>query len=356
MESCAEIDQTITTICWLPLSSLFQRMAVLVAAATGMESHFLNDPRRILETVANVAPSFLIGIPRFFEKLEEYVRASDEHETKPWRERLRFTISGSAPLARTVQEYLYSRGVLVLEAYGCSENTIPIAANRVTEHRFGSVGKPVSPNEVRIAEDGEVLVRGPGVFSGYLGNSNSNQWFTSDRFYRTGDCGRFDADGFLYLTGRKSDIIKTSTGRQISPSAIEDVYREIPYVDQIVVFGSGRKQLVALVTLNSDVLAKYLPLSDRNSSAQSLATPLISKRVADDFQAMNARLADFEQVRAVGILANALSVEGGDLTPNGKLRRTVIEAKFGDFISRLSDDLSYGDQRVLFESLQPNRN
>ncbi|MGN6546008.1 MAG: AMP-dependent synthetase/ligase [Aureliella sp.] len=323
VEAYNELGPADDTICWLPLSALFQRMVNLVSMACGMRTHYLADPRHILAAISEIRPSFLVGVPRFFEKLSAVLEDPAHEQLRHSARSVKYMISGSAPLPRAVLEKLYANGILVLEAYGLSEDVVPIAVNRATEYRFGSVGKPLAPNRIRLAEDGEVEVQGIGVFSGYLGQAQPDA-FTVDGYYRSGDLGTFDADGFLFLTGRKRDLIKTSTGRRIAPSRIEAAYAHCRYIDQIVVIGDGRKYLAALLTL------KAVPSSQATGEA---ATAERADVLLSELRAADHGLSEHERVQAFGILGRPF--QGDELTTSQKLKRDVITRKYAALIDRL---------------------
>ena len=235
-------------------------------------------------------------------------------------DRLQYLISGSAPIPLWILEMFHSIGWPVLEAYGLSENIIPVAMNTPSVYRFGTVGKVMPQNEVHLANDGEVLVRGPGLFDGYFGDADSFAQVSDNGFYRTGDFGQFDSDGFLKLTGRKSEIIKTTAGRRIALPPIESVLRELPWVDQAVVFGSGRKCLVALLTL-----------ANHDSSRGVDVTKLQSELVAH----IGNKLSRYDQPAAALLIKRTFTVYGGELTPNLKLKRAEIERKYGPLVDPL---------------------
>jgi long-chain acyl-CoA synthetase len=246
-------------------------------------------------------------------------------------------ISGSAAAPLWLLEFFDSIGLPILEAYGVSENPLPVAANRPGAYRFGSVGKPLPPNEVRIGPEGEVLVKGPVMFVGYDGET-ARERFTADHFYRTGDVGYFDADGYLYLTGRASEIIKTSGGRRISPTAIEGVYRQSRYIDQIVVIGNERPYLAALICVNRDAVAAALSAAnlavdaiDRTSSDVPTAFRLIEQELAT----LGSALSRAEQIRAFAILPEPFRVDTGELTTTLKPRRRQIERRHRETIDEL---------------------
>jgi len=196
------------------------------------------------------------------------------------------------------------------------------------------VGRTFTTNDVRIADDGEILVRGAGLFDGYDGSPQSMQGlFTDDGFYRTGDLGRFDDEGFLFISGRKSEVFKTSTGRRVSPARIEAVYKKIGYVEQIVVVGQGRPFPAALLSLDDKALAAVLRsrgvVAGGGNGATSLAaTPEARTQIESDFEAVGAELNAYERVRRFDVLPRPLTFEGGELTSSLKIKRHVVERKY----------------------------
>ncbi len=368
------------TICWLPMAALFQRMMNYVALATGVAIYFVEDPATVVAVAREVQPAYFIGVPRFFEKLYQGIQR--ELATKPawvrkrvarslsgardtrspnsatWTRgvldrmvlrrlrgvlgrRLRFVITGSAPTPSWMLEYFDRLGILLLEAYGLSENAVPIAANRPDTYRFGSVGQVFKANEVKLAEDGEILVRGPGVFAGYWAAGEcSVPPLTADGFFRTGDLGRFDADRFLWIVGRKGEIFKTSNGRRIAPSKLEAAYKRIPYVDQVVVTGHGRPYPAALLTVNMPLLISAMRaaregLRRRQAQTGEVSSREMTERIATDIEAIGSELAPYERIKRFELLAQPLTLEGGELTPSLKLRREVIERKYRDLIDKI---------------------
>ena len=208
-------------------------------------------------------------------------------------------------------------GWLVLEAYGLSENVVPMAMNRPNDYRLGTVGRPMEANEIVIADGGAIKVRGTGVFHGYLGGTDPNS-FDREGFYYTGDFGHFDADGYLQLTGRTGDIIKTSTGRRVAPAGVEAELRRVPGIDQVVLVGARRKCLVALcTTTQSPVHADH--------RAQLVAA--LERQIK--------QLSEHERPCGIALLDRAFSIEHGDLTPNLKIRRSAIEGLYSPVIENL---------------------
>ncbi|MCM8594496.1 long-chain fatty acid--CoA ligase [Accumulibacter sp.] len=358
--------------CWLPLSNLFQRMINLCAIGRGAQTFYVGDPREIMRHVRDIAPDLFIGVPRFYEKLhagiEEAIaaqpswrqrlarwawRVGDRHAAacrdrqgpaaidrlqfaladrlvlQPMRAalggKLSFMVSGSAPMPVWLLERFHALGLPVLEAYGVSENIIPVAINRPDCFRLGTVGQPAPGSEIRLADDGELLVRGPGVFAGYLGEDARPPTLDSDGYLATGDFARIDDDGFVTLIGRKSEVFKTSTGRRIAPSAIENRLQQVAQVEQAVVFGAGRPRPVALLVLTEAAW--------REGGGSAFADVRRALATASNSLPAHERPAGF------AFTAQALTIDGGELTANLKLRRHVIASRRSAAVQALYDDL-----------------
>jgi long-chain acyl-CoA synthetase len=224
-------------------------------------------------------------------------------------DRLRCMVTGSAPIPKHLLEEFHALGWLVLEAYGLSENVLPMAMNRPDDFRLGTVGRPLQGNEIAVTEDSEIWVRGPGLFAGYVGDANPRP-LDSDGFYRTGDLGRFDKDGYLIVSGRSDDMIKTSTGRRVAPASVEAELRSVSGIDQAVIFGAGRKCLWPLCTC--------VPAHPHEAASVGLEREL-RERVA--------RMSENARPRGIALLDLPFSIEQGELTSNLKLKRAVIESR-----------------------------
>ena len=358
--------------CWLPLSNLFQRMINLCAIGRGAQTFYVSDPREIMRFVPEIAPHVFIGVPRFFEKLHAGIedalakkpawqrqtaqwslQAGDRHaravrsEQKPsWLHRLqrvvaervvlrklrgilgdnlRFLISGSAPMPLWLLERFHAMGLPVLEAYGLSENIIPVALNRPGRFRFGTVGHPLPGCEVRLASDGELLVRGPGVFSGYFGEDTADSRIDDEGFLTSGDFASIDADGFITLIGRKAEIFKTSTGRRVAPARIESLLSQIKYVEYAAVFGAGRTQPIVLI-----VVDKVLWQDDPQRFCQ---------RLRSDAAIALAPLPPYLHPAGAVITDRTFTVAGGELTANLKMRRRNIETNYAPLLRDLESHL-----------------
>lgn len=239
---------------------------------------------------------------------------------------MQFLISGSAPVDEKILRFFDTLGVPTLEVYGMSEMGFLLTMNRPGRIRYGSVGEPLANVEIRLAEDGEVLVKSEAALEHYWGETNTHSLYDGDGFLRTGDLGRFD-HGYLYLTGRKKEIIKTSTGIRVAPNMVENAYKDIPGVENIVAIGNNRKYLVGLICLASDFLQS---LSSTNKNAQAY--------VAHELGLRHHRLAPNQQIKKFAILPQPFSIDEGEITPTLKLRRAAIEEKYAPLIDSLYED------------------
>ena len=361
-------------ICWLPLSNLFQRMINFCAVGRGAQTYYVADPRTVMQYAPEVAPHLFIGVPRFYEKLYAGIReaiaarpawqrmlaqwaiAAGERRARAVRagrtprgfgaaeaalaERLvlrrirdvlggeiRFLISGSAPMPVWLLERLHAMGLPVLEAYGLSESIVPVAANRPQRFRFGTVGQPLAGSEVQIAEDGELLLRGPGVFRGYLDEPVASDRIDDRGYLASGDYARIDAGGFITLLGRKSEVFKTSTGRRIAPAGIESRLRRIPYVEHAVVFGANRPFLTAVLAVAEPALRHRL--GGRSIDTNAAAT------VSADVRQASADLPPHERPGGVVLTTRAFTAAGGLVTTNLKVRRTAVQNAFAAHLEEI---------------------
>jgi long-chain acyl-CoA synthetase len=251
-------------------------------------------------------------------------------------DRLVMAICGAAPVAPEVLEFFDACGVPVLEGYGMTETCAAATLNTPRAVRFGSVGRALGGTDVAIAEDGEVLMAGPHVFAGYHRDPAATSEVLDGRWLRSGDLGEVDADGYLHITGRKKDLIITSSGKNISPENLESALRETRWISQAVVVGDRRSYLVALLTLDPDEapqLAEQLgiPADLPGMAADQRVRDLIGREV----EAVNARFARIEQVKRFDILDRDLSQSAGELTPTLKVKRPVIHERYADRIERL---------------------
>lgn len=248
--------------------------------------------------------------------------------------RLKLIACGSAPLSVDIARFFHSAGITVCEGWGATETSAPVTINTPGDYRLGSVGKPLPRLEVKFDADGELLVRGPGVFREYFKDEGTTaQSFTADGFYRTGDIGRLDEDGYYYIVDRKKDLIITSGGKNVAPQKLEAMLRDRPLISNALVHGDRRPCLVALLTLDREALASAEP----DLAALPAGHEAVTNRLAREVAAVNAVLPRFEQIKAFHVLEQDFTHETGELTLTLKLRRRVIEAKYRDVLDNLYD-------------------
>jgi long-chain acyl-CoA synthetase len=292
---------------WLPLSHIFGFGELCLGNRLGFES-WMCTPADVLALLPEIRPSVFFSVPAYWEKI---ARSADLRAATGGR--LRFCLSGGAGLERRVKEQFRDAGVLIIEGYGLTETAPTLTLNRPGDYRFDSVGKPLPSLELRLAEDGEILARGPNVFRGYHKDPAATAAaFTEDGWFKTGDVGRFTDDGFLQIVDRKKDILVTSGGKNVPPANIEARFQGDPVIGQVVVYGDARPYLVAGVWL-----AEGAP-------AGAAAEPAVRARI----EAVNTGLASFETIKKFRIMERPLTVEGGLLTTSLKIRRKAIYAAF----------------------------
>jgi long-chain acyl-CoA synthetase len=251
--------------------------------------------------------------------------------------RLELALTGAAPIPVEVLEFLDACGVTVLEGYGMTETTAAATLNPPEDPRFGTVGSPLPGTDARIADDGEILLTGPNVFKGYHRNEEASRDVFDGDAVRTGDLGEL-ADGYLRITGRKKDLIITSSGKNISPTNIENALRESRWISQAVVHGDNRSYLVALLTLDADEAKDFAAELGIDGDLGALAShPAVQEALQKDVDAANARFARIEQVKKFTVLEQDLSQEAGELTPTMKVKRAVVERRYAETFDSLYD-------------------
>jgi len=369
---------------FLPLAHVLARMVQLVALDVGATlAYWSRDPKVLLEDLACARPTHFPSVPRVYEKVHARALAAVE-EASPLRRRvfewglatgaaaraaererrrasrmlrakhriadrlvlgrvrdlfggaIELGMTGAAPIGRDVLEFFDACGVLVLEGYGMTETCAAATLNTPGSFRLGTVGRPLPGAEVALAEDGEILLRGPHVFGGYHREPAATQEAFAGDWLRTGDLGSIDPDGFLAITGRKKDLIITSSGKNVAPSNLETALRESRWISEAVVFGDARPYLVALLTLDPDELGALAERTGAAPDAAAMATdPRVLEELRSDVDEINLRFARIEQIKRFAILDQELSQAGGELTPTLKVKRAVVAARYGDRIDAL---------------------
>ena len=300
----------------------------------GTSAYFVDDLSRLYEYMLEVKPTVFASLPRFFEKIHAKIVA--EHGTEKVHPQvvkdafggeMRLLTSGGAPLPAEIAQFFADAGLPILQAYGLTEN-ICVAFNRADDFKFGTVGKPMPMCDVKIADDGEILVKSKMMFSGYYKEpERTAEMFDPDGWLKTGDLGELDSDGFLKITGRKKEIIVLSSGKNVAPALIENLVKESHLVSHCFVYGDGKSYCVAMITLNR---------AEVNAGGHAEETSIreaIDKMVAK----ANARVSSSEQIKKFVILDRDFSAEAGEITPTMKLKRNIVAAHYKDTLEKLYD-------------------
>jgi long-chain acyl-CoA synthetase len=249
--------------------------------------------------------------------------------------RLRLLVSGGAALPRQLAYFFYGLGLIIYEGYGLTETSPVIAVNRPGDCKIGTVGLPLPGVEVKIAEDGEILTRGPHVMKGYYKKPKETaEVMTEDGYFRTGDIGEIDSRGILRITDRKKDLIVTSGGKNIAPQLIENSLKTSKYVAQIVVLGDKRKFPCALVVPNMDNVKKFAAANNITDADLTKSRAIVTE-VQREIEELSKDLAPFERVKKIALLDKEFTIESGELTPSLKIKRNVVEKKYKDVIDSL---------------------
>jgi long-chain acyl-CoA synthetase len=258
-----------------------------------------------------------------------------------WREgvggRLRYFVSGGAPISPALSYAFLAAGIPILQGYGATETCI-VSANRPDNNQVGSVGLPFDGIDVKIADDGEILLRGPNVMRGYYGHPEETASVLQDEWFATGDVGHVDKEGHLFITDRKKDLFKLSNGKYVAPQQIESLLKQSEYVSQVVVVGAGRKQPVALIVPDWEALRQALTAKKEGFPGERAALaklPAAVQLVQSDVGQLTRELADYERIRRIALLPEEFSIDRGELTPTLKVKRRIIDQKFGELIEEL---------------------
>ncbi len=372
----------------LPLSHIFERQAMYMYLYQGMAVYYAESLDTIGPNLREVRPTILVGVPRIFEKIYARIKervaekgkanlsmllwavavakeyAHHQVEKKPvgpwlalrhrlatklvfskWRAafggRIRLLVSGGAALPEELGYIYLGAGIPIIQGYGLTETSPVITTGILEDNRVGTVGKPINHVEIRIAPDGEIESRGPNVMRGYYNKPAETQAvFTPDGWFRTGDIGKIDADGFLSITDRKKELFKTSGGKYIAPQPLEQLIKGSRFVNQVVLIGNGRKFPAALIVPNWDQIESYARLKGlkETSRAELCGHPRIIDLFERQIAELTPDLAQFERVKKVALLENEFTIDGGELTPTLKVKRRVIDEKYRSVIDELYRD------------------
>lgn len=378
-----ETDQTVP---FLPLSHVFERIAGhFYGMYVGLTASYAESMDTIVQDIQEKKPTEILAVPRVCEKV--YARITMQVREQPkWKQkifywgqkvgqkiserrehkkrigillklkykiayamifkklaqalggRVRWMTASGAPTAKEIIQFFNAAGIMVVEGYGMTELTAPATMSNLADYRIGSVGKPLSCNQVKIADDGEILVKGDNVISGYWKQPDvTRDSFTSDGFFMTGDIGMFDSDGFLYITDRKKDLIITSGGKNVAPQNIENLFKSDPLFSQCIVIGERRKYLTCLLNIDLQIaekLAKEKNISF-GSPAELLDNPDFQKIIDEHVRDRNNHLAKYETIKKYRVVKQDFSKETGELTATLKVKRKVVHEKYKDLIDQM---------------------
>ncbi len=392
IDSCATFDLVANqdvALSFLPLAHVYGRMLDYAYLFNGVSVAYVEQPEAVAQALLEVRPTVLAAVPRFFEKI--YARLTEQgtkniglkrrvfdwsmdvaRRAAPWKAfgknaspllhlewwladtlvyrkiragtggRLRIVFSGGAPLAKELAEFFWVVGVPIYQGYGLTE-TSPIVTSNYPVNRVGSVGRPIPNIEVRIAEDGEVLVKGPCVMQGYYQKSEATrEVLCEDGWLKTGDIGGVDADGYLYITDRKKDLLKTAGGKYVAPQPIENTLKTSPYILNAAVLGDRRKFVVALVVPHFANVANKAREKGLwfGSNAKLAADPWVHRLIGGEIQRLTSHLAQYETIKRFALLDDDFTFDNGSLTYTMKLKRRVVEEKYRDVIEQLYADVA----------------
>ncbi len=378
------ISSTDVSLSVLPLSHIFERTVFYVFCYNGVSVYYAASFDQVGDHLREVRPTIMTAVPRLFEKVyhriikrgtsvkgfkrrlfvwaldvgHRYAVLRDKRERVPptlaaqqrlasrlvfskWREgvggRLRYFVSGGAPLSPTLSYAFWAADIAILQGFGMTETCI-VSANHPDDNKIGSVGLPFPGIDVRLAEDGEIMVRGPNVMQGYYGHDDATAEVLKDGWFATGDVGHMDEHGHLYITDRKKDLFKLSNGKYIAPQLVESLIKQSQLVNQVIVIGAGRKQPAALIVPDWEELRSTMteaglqvPKSHDEWSRDPAATKLVQREISQ----LTAELADYERVRRVALLPQEFTIDGGEMTPTLKIKRRVVDEKYGELINEL---------------------
>jgi len=373
-----------TVLSFLPLSHVLERLVTFTYMFKACSIAYAESVETVAQNLLEVKPHIMVSVPRVFEKI--YAKVMDNVLSssglkrkiffwaikvgKTWGAlkvsgrdipaplrfkrklahklvfakiiartggRVRFFVSGGAPLSKDIAEFFYAVGLVILEGYGLTETAPALSINTFEAIRFGSVGKPIPDVEIRIAPDGEILAKGPNIMKGYYKKEAETREVFEDGWFKTGDIGHIDGDGFLVITDRKKDIIVTSGGKNVAPQPIENLLKTIPYVSTAVVIGDRKRFVAALIVPNLEKLEEYarnagIAFKDRGELVRNEQVVNFIKAEVDR---ATPALAPYERIKKIALLEREFEIEKDEITPSLKVKRNIIEDRYRDLIDGL---------------------
>ncbi len=374
---------------FLPLCHSFERMAgYYTAMSTGAQVAYAESIETVRDNLVEVKPTIVTTVPRLFERIRgrmlkqvdnsppirqkifywavgvggEYAAAKKRGRVGAGLAlkhaiasklvfsklqartggRIRFFVSGGAALSKDLGEFFEAVGIQIIEGYGLTETSPVLTVNRLNDFKFGTVGKPIERVEIKIAEDGEILARGPCIMKGYYNSPKATEEVIDKQgWFHTGDVGMFDKEGHLMITDRKKHLFVSSGGKNIAPQPIENLFLQSKYIDQFVLIGDGRMFCTALIVPEFDTLKDYANSAGVGFSNESelISKDTIRKLFHQEIEKLQKDLSHFERVRRFELLPQALTVENGEITPTQKVKRKVVEQKYAPIIEKMYENV-----------------
>jgi long-chain acyl-CoA synthetase len=382
-----EFSKKDTVLSFLPLSHVLERMVTLCYFYKGCSVAYVESLDTLIENLAEVCPHIMVSVPRIFERIYAGVmdnvlagsgvkrkiffwaiKVGKECSKRKFLNqeipgglrfkknlahklvfskiiaktggRVRFFVSGGAALSKDIAEFFDAMGLTILEGYGLTETSPVIAVNTFENQRLGSVGKPIPGVDVKIEDDGEILTKGPNVMKGYYKKEAGTKEVFEGEWFRTGDIGHLDEEGFLYITDRKKDLIVTAGGKNVAPQPIEILIKTNPYIVNAVVVGDGRKFISALVVPDLVKLAEYAKAQNISFDKPEdlIKNDKVNDFVLSEIENFTPSLASFEKIKKIILLEKDFEIEKGEMTPSIKVKRNIVEEKYKDQIDSLYTD------------------
>ncbi|HEX9829364.1 MAG TPA: long-chain fatty acid--CoA ligase [Bacteroidota bacterium] len=375
---------------FLPLCHSFERMAgYYTAMSCGVMIAYAESVETVRDNLLEIRPTIVTTVPRLFERIhsrilknvesappvrqkifhwavnvgKEYAKAKRRKNISPVLKlkhavasklvfsklqertggRIRFFVSGGAALPKMLGEFFEAVGIQIIEGYGLTETSPVLTVNRLDDYKFGTVGRPIANVEIKIADDGEILARGPNIMKGYFNNSAATaEVIDKDGWFHTGDVGMFDPEGHLMITDRKKHLFVSSGGKNIAPQPIENHFLESKFIDQFVLIGDGRMFLTALIVPEFEMLKEWgrAQRIESASEAELVAHVEVRKMFQQEIDAIQKDLPNYERVRRFELLPQTLTVENGEITPTMKVKRKVVEQKFAHLIEKMYEKIA----------------
>jgi long-chain acyl-CoA synthetase len=381
------VNNNASTLLFITMAHVFARFIAVMCVDAGVKVGHQADTKQLLPAMSSFRPTFLLAVPRVFEKVynSSEQKAEADGRGKIFRKaadvaiahskaldagtvplglkiqfalfdrlvlskiraalggRVQYAVSGSAPLGLRLGHFYRSLGLTILEGYGLTETTAPLTVNLPSQFKIGKVGPPLPGISIRIAEDGEIEGKGVDIFAGYWQNEKATADAFDDGWFKTGDIGEIDEDGYLSITGRKKEIIVTAGGKNVSPAVLEDPIRADPIIDQVIVVGEQKPFIAAIVSLDKEMLPAWLKSQGEPSDltiAEASVNPKVLEEVQRAVDNANKHVSRAESIRKFTVLATELTEDSGHLTPKLSIKRNIILKDFADVIERMYEGAS----------------